>query len=57
MVVLKDIKFVKGKRAEPYEYYCKGCKQLRLAFVTVDKCSNCGNANIVKGKIGSLNKE
>lgn len=42
---------------EPYEYFCPKCLQLRLKARDDDVCGNCGNANIIKGAIGSLNKE
>lgn len=52
-----DAKFVKGKRVPYYEYLCRECKQLRLACVDVDKCSNCGSSKIIKGELGTFKKE
>lgn len=46
-----------GKLLEPYEYFCRCCLQIRLSFVISDKCRNCGSKDIVKGKMGSLDKE
>lgn len=43
--------------AEPFEYFCKGCKQLRLSFRLLDICGNCGSPDIIKGKVGTLDKE
>jgi hypothetical protein len=50
------ISIVKGESGESYEYFCRACEQLRLAFVVSDKCGNCGSTEIVKGKVGSLDK-
>lgn len=51
-----DVLIVKGKLCEPYEYFCKSCKQLRLSYVEEDKCANCGG-DIIKGKMFELDKE
>ena len=39
------------------EYFCKGCRQLRLAFLNVVKCDNCGSTELIHAKVGRLNKE
>lgn len=52
----QSIAYVKGKAVEPYDYFCNNCKQLRLACVVVDCCSNCLSPNIVKGKLGTLER-
>jgi len=41
----------------PYEYFCNGCGQLRLKLNHTDNCGNCGSSNIVKGKMGKLDKD
>jgi len=48
---------VHGAKAEPYEYFCKVCWHLCLSFVMSDKCANCGSTDIIKGKVGSLDKD
>ncbi len=57
MFKLKGIRFRKGKQKQMYEYWCQDCKQLRLAFVDVATCGNCGSKRIVKGEVGKLVKE
>jgi Zn finger protein HypA/HybF involved in hydrogenase expression len=53
---MKGIVIVVPKQ-EPYEYFCKDCLQLRLAFELRHTCGNCGSTNIIKGAIGTLDKE
>ncbi len=57
MFKLKDIRFRKGKQTLLYEYWCQDCKQLRLAFVDITTCGNCGSKRIVKGEVSKLEKE
>ena len=52
-----DVSRIQGIECEAFEYFCSDCKQLRLSFVTTDICRHCGGSNIVKGKIGTLEKE
>ena len=54
---VNTIKFRKGKKVPAYEYWCQDCKQLRLAFVPVETCGNCGSLRIIKGDINTLKKE
>lgn len=45
--------------AQPKEYFCKNCKQLRLDLTSMPiyYCKNCGSKDIVVGKIGELDKD
>ncbi len=53
-----DLVFRDGKAAKTeFEYFCFGCGQLRLSFVDIDTCGNCGSKQIRKAAIGTLNKE
>ena len=54
-----DVKIYKGsKRLEkPFEYFCNGCGQMRLSFVDIDSCGNCGSGMIIKGDPGTLDKD
>lgn len=52
-----DVAYSVGAAIQPFEYLCRDCKQLRLSFVALDKCGNCGSTNIIKGDIGTLKKE
>lgn len=42
-----------------FEYFCNNCLQLRLCCDTParSECKACNSRNIVKGPIGTLNKE
>lgn len=51
------IKIIKGKQVKCFEYLCSNCGQLRISFVATNKCGHCGSTKIIKGKIGSLEKE
>lgn len=51
-----SIVYVKGEKVAPFEYLCGNCHQLRLALVKVDVCGNCGSINIIKGKLGPLER-
>ena len=53
---ITDIVYVNSKRTEPFEYWCRDCKQLRLSLVVTDICGNCGSVRIIKGRFGSLVK-
>ena len=57
MFKLSDIKFRKGKRTQPFEYWCMNCKQLRYSTVDVSTCGNCGSDRIIKGDIGKLERK
>lgn len=40
------------------EYFCNNCHQLRLSLLSkTNNCGNCGSKDIIKGDIGSLNKD
>jgi hypothetical protein len=39
-----------------FEYFCRDCRQLRLSFIDLDTCGNCGSSDIVKGPVGTLDK-
>lgn len=43
----------------PFEYFCEWCHQLRLCLDPKfeGKCGNCGSDQIVKGVVGSLDKD
>ena len=43
---------------EPFEYFCKQCRQLRLCINPNHgkKCGNCGSKDLIKGRMGELNK-
>lgn len=42
----------------PTEYFCNNCGQLRLSLIAdKTKCHNCNSSDIVKGDMGSLNKD
>lgn len=51
-----NVKFIKGKRTKPFEYFCYDCKQLRLSYIMTIRCANCGGYRIIKGAINSLDK-
>ena len=57
MFRLRDIRFRKGKRTKPFEYWCQDCKQLRLSCVTLESCGNCGSTRIIKGQLNTLKRE
>lgn len=43
---------------EDFEYFCKGCRQLRLCMKhPFEGCGNCGSEDVVKGEVGTLDKE
>ncbi len=52
-----DIKIVSGALTTPYEYFCPTCLQLRLAFAASLICRNCGGGDIIKGEVGTLDKD
>ena len=41
--------------ADPYEYFCVSCGQLRFAFEEPKKCGNCEETQLVIGKPNTLN--
>jgi len=41
----------------PYEYFCYECGQLRLKLNHTKGCNNCGSLNVIKGKVGELDKD
>ena len=44
--------------AEPTEYFCMSCGQLRLSLThDKSKCGNCGSQDIVTGAVNSIDKE
>jgi len=47
----------KKRTPNPYEYFCKRCRQLRLSFIESDECANCGSKCIIKGEINTLDKQ
>lgn len=53
---IKDVTFTPGEKCDPFEYLCRDCKQLRLAFVKTGVCNNCGSQNIITGKPGTLER-
>ena len=45
------------KYGKPYEYFCKGCGQLRLSYrPNTHGCANCNSSDIVRGRKGKLDK-
>lgn len=50
------VRWVKGERCKPFEYLCSDCHELHLSYVKTETCTNCGSANIVKGKLGTLER-
>ena len=53
-----DLAFRNEKKAKvEFEYFCFECGQLRLSFVDIDTCGNCGSNQIRKAIIGTLDKE
>ena len=59
MVKSEDESYIyrESSRIKPYEYLCRDCKQLRLAFGYINCCGNCGSTRIIKGELGELKKE
>lgn len=53
---MADLQIRDAVAAEPYEYLCFACGQLRYSECASDTCANCGSANIRKGALGSLDK-
>lgn len=45
------------KMCEPFEYFCMGCGHLRLSFVEISSCSQCGKAIEIKGEPMELDAE
>jgi len=43
--------------SKQYEYFCTKCLQLRLSFVDVVSCKNCGSDEVITGLPGQLDKE
>jgi hypothetical protein len=43
--------------AKAYEYFCTNCLQLRLSFIDVVHCKNCGSDRIITALPGKLDKE
>lgn len=41
---------------EPYEYWCRRCRSMNLAFVELADCPVC-HGGIIKGKVMELDKE
>lgn len=53
-----DLAFRDGKAVKTeFEYFCFECGQLRLSFVDINTCGNCGSNQIRKATVGTLNKE
>ena len=44
---------------DDFEYWCRQCRQLRLWLKgkPFSGCGNCGNADVVKGDPGTLDRE
>ncbi len=46
------------KYGKPYEYFCNGCGQIRLSYrPNTHDCANCNSSNIVRGRVGKLDKD
>lgn len=41
--------------ADPYEYFCTQCGQLRFAFEEPKKCGSCDCEQLITGKPNTLN--
>jgi rRNA maturation endonuclease Nob1 len=49
-----------AKPSEPWEYFCRGCKQLRLSYCEKSAkpmCTNCGSTDLVTGAVGTVERE
>jgi hypothetical protein len=43
---------------KPYEYFCKGCGQIRLCLdEKLVGCGNCGSMLLITGEPGALDKD
>ncbi len=42
---------------DPFEYWCYNCGTMNLSLCETDNCLGCGKGPILKGAVGSLDKE
>lgn len=39
-----------------FDYFCWNCGQVRLSFKELWLCGNCSSPDILKGRVGTLNR-